>query len=251
LAAEIRDGEVAVSALAGKADVFYDLGYAAGSDSALAAAGAYDDKSLSHILRCRLGLLGARRMCTGGRGPEAQEACEETCASIGFNDVRCRADGMLICADAYLGMGRIDEAQSRLETVREEARRFGLRDVEARSCLELGRILLRQDETREAANLSEEALDIAAQLGLGQVEYLLGCADAWLAAGDQGRAAGHFERGLDAAATAVTERCPRRLGKHYVSRMKLEERLDRLSLLPGAADRQAALSAYRKTFGLK
>jgi tetratricopeptide (TPR) repeat protein len=251
LADEVRDREAAASALVGKADTFFDIGYQAGADSVLAAARAYDSNSLSHLLRCRLNLLEARRLCAGEQDSEALRLCEETCASIGLHDVRCRAVGMLTCAEANLDLGRADEAEQGIQAVREEARKYGLRDIEAQSALRLGQMLSRQGRTKEATALSEEALGIAAATGICLVDYLLGCGEAWLAAGDDAQAAGYYERALEEASLVVAEKCPRRLRQYYVSSRNLKACLDKLGRLPGSSRGESALAGYRETLGLK
>jgi tetratricopeptide (TPR) repeat protein len=251
LAGEIRDREVAVSALAGKADAFFDIGYPAGVDSVLAAVKTYDTNSLSHLLRCRLGLAEARNLRTSGKDSQALGAWKETCAAIGTNEVRCRTAGMLICAEAEVGLGRAEEAEQDLRSARQEARKYRLRDIEAASAMDLGVVLSGQGKTEEATALLEEALGIAAQLGIGQTDYLVSCGDAWFAAGAEDRATGYYERALREASSSVGEKCPRRLRQYYVSSRNLAGCLERLGGLPGAPGREATLAGYRVTFGLK
>ncbi|MFZ1947259.1 MAG: tetratricopeptide repeat protein [bacterium] len=251
LAAETRDREAAAYALLGRADAFYDIGYPAGAESVLAAASAYDRNSLSHLLRCRLGVVESRKMCSSGRGTDAVRACEEICASIGSNDVRCRALGTLLCAEAELSAGEVDGAADRFRVLVEDARRYRLCDIEAQSALGLGKALLRQGRAQEAAAQSDRALGLAAQGGLCQVDYLLACGETWLNAGGSEKAAGYWERALTEAASVVGERLPRRLKPYYVAERNLGDCLDRLGELPGASSREASLAGWRATFGLK
>jgi serine/threonine protein kinase/tetratricopeptide (TPR) repeat protein len=251
LAGEVREREVAAMALVGKAELFYQAGYAPGLDSLVAALDLYDKKSLSYQLRCRLDLLRALGMCAARRWGDAMAASDAARAAVGPNDVRSHVVSLLVRGLAAAGAGRAAQAQADLESARAEAHRYGLRDLEVRGLLALGRTLSQSGKGAEGLALCEEALQVAAETGISQAEYLLACGGAALAAGDGVKAASYYERGLAEAASVVERRCPRRLRSYYVARLSLGQHIADLSGLPGSSEREAAVRRYETTFGLK
>jgi serine/threonine protein kinase/tetratricopeptide (TPR) repeat protein len=251
LAGEIGEREVAATALVGKAELFYQAGYMPGLDSLTTALNVYDKKSLSNQLRWRLELLQALGMCAARRWGDAITASDAVFAATGPNDVRSRVISLLVRGRAALGAGRAAQAQADLASARAEAHKYGLRDLEVRGLLALGRASSLNGKQAEGLALCEEALRVAAETGISQAEYLLACGAAALVAGDADKAASYYERGLAEAASVVEGRCPRRLRPHYVARLELGRHIADLRNLPGAATREAAVRRYETTFGLK
>ena len=251
IAGEIREKELAAEALIGKAQVFFELGYPAGMDSVLGLLGAYDEATLSYQFRCHLKEAKAQRLFAAGRFAEASRACEEVVTAIGHEDVRCRGAAGLLSAEAALASDEAAEARSALRDMRADAARLGLRWLEAASLRLLAQASSKLGDGQAAVEQCDEALRIANELGLSDVDYLFTCGDARLAAGDRDGAASYYGRALDGAALALDQRCPSRLRQPYVATKDVAKYVTTLSDLLAGSPGPATMRDYRARFGLK
>jgi tetratricopeptide (TPR) repeat protein len=251
MAREIRERELAAEALIGKAQVFFELGYPAGMDSVLTALGEYDEATLSHQLKCHLKEVKAQRLFAAGRFAETRQACGEVVAAIGHEDVRCRGAAELLAAEADLASGEAAAASNALRGIHADAAASGLRWLEAAS----GRLLAQASSKlglgQAAVEQADEALKVAGELGISDVDYLFTCGDARLVAGDRDGAASYYGRALDGAVLALDQRCPRRLRQPYVGAKNIAKYITTLADLPAGTPKATSDRDYQARFGLK
>jgi tetratricopeptide (TPR) repeat protein len=251
IGAEIRERDLVANALLGKAQVWYELGYSPGLDSALAALASYDEATLSYQMRCHLAGMKAGQLYASGRLSEVPEACDRVTVAAGWGDVRCRETARALCAEAELDLGRFEEARVALESMRTDAAAYGLRDLESKSLRLLARAHLGLGIPSEAPGLSDRALGLAGRLGISRVDYLLTCGDARLAAGDREAAVGYYKQGLDLVGAPGDAECPRRAWQAYLLHKKVPDYVRSLQALASSLGREAEARGYAARFELK
>ena len=248
---EIRERELVAWALVGKAQVWYELGFSPGLDSALAALGSYDEATLSYQMRCHVSGMKARQLYASGRLSEVPEACDLVTAAVGWEDVRCREAARVLCAQAALDLGDFEEARTALESVRNDAAGYGLGDLESNSLRLLAEAHLGLKRPQEALGFSDRALELAGRLGISRVDYLLACGDARRAAGDREGAASYYAQGLDLVEATSGAECPGRARQAYLSHQKVHTYVRSLEDLLTGLGREAEGRGYAARFGLK
>ena len=251
IAGEIQDKELGANALVLKANIFYEIGYQPGLDSVLAALDTYDQAYLSHQLRCHLSVIQARGGVSARPGADLPRACGAILESIGREDVRCRGATMILCARAHMSEGRQDEAKQVLATVLSEARRLGLRDLEAESMWLLAQVLAKQGTLQEASDLAKQALAIADRLVIFDVDYLFTCGDISAAAGSRDAAATYYGRALGRAASVVEAKCPRRFKQYYLLSKDVPAFVAKLAGLLEGTGRETEVRSLKSRLGLK
>ena len=147
--------------------------------------------------------------------------------------------------------GRQDEAKQVLATVRAEALRLGLRDLEAESMRLLAQVLAKQGTLQEASDLSGQALAIADRLGISDVDYLFTCGDISAAAGSRDAAATYYGRALDRVGSVVEAKCPRRLKQYYLSSRDVPGYAAKLADLLRGTGRETEVRSLKSRLGLK
>lgn len=250
-AVETGERELAANAMLNKARVFLDIGYLGGADSALATLGPRDEAALAHQTRCYLRLTQARRACFAEQYGGAPGACAEILADVGYEDVRCRARTLALCARADLAEDRIADAVSVLDSLRTEAQRYGLLDVESEALRLLAMGLARQGKHEQAMALADDALEIARRAGTLDIDCLLTCGDVRIAAGDQDGAVLYLKEALDRAGLVLDQSCPRRARQAYLAEKHIPNYAETLGGLLAASGRGAEAAAYRARFNLK
>jgi tetratricopeptide (TPR) repeat protein len=158
---------------------------------------------------------------------------------------------MLLCARARFAMDRADEASKVLETTRDEALKYGLRDLASESLRLLAELHSKQGKPQEALRECDEALKIADDLGISDVDYLFTSGDVRFAAGDREGAAGFYGRALDQVGAVFDTKCPRRARQSYLLLKHVPDHVKGLEDLLAGTGREAEARAYKARFGLK
>jgi tetratricopeptide (TPR) repeat protein len=148
-------------------------------------------------------------------------------------------------------MDRADEASKVLETTRDEALKHGLRDLASESLRLLAELHSKQGKPQEALRECDEALKIADDLGISEVDYLFTCGDVRFAAGDHEGAAGFYGRALDQVGAVFDTKCPRRARQAYLSLKNVPGHVKGLEDLLAGTGREAEARTYKARFGLK
>jgi tetratricopeptide (TPR) repeat protein len=246
----ISQEELAVDAALGKGLLFHEIGYQPGCDSILAILDRYNESTLPFQARCRLTLSRACRTCAAGQLAETEELVGQLKDVTGTDYVRCRVRGLLVVARATVDNGTPEEAEQTLNNVIAEARRYSLRDIESEALWLLAGVLSGQGRVDAAMESCDEALGIAAALGLAQYEALVTCGDVRMKAGDDAGAAAFFTRALDEAVSVYENTCPPRLRSYYVEQKHIPHYLDLLNDLPTEAGVSPQPRDYDRIFGL-
>jgi tetratricopeptide (TPR) repeat protein/predicted Ser/Thr protein kinase len=250
-AREVGESESAVDALLGKGRLYFEVGYWAGCDSIMAEVGSINDRDLTYQTRCRLNLARARRQYTGGDLEAALKATDDLGALASDNYVRCGVEALVLSARILVDQGDYDRASRVLMDVRDRAKRYSLRDLEAQALCLLGKVRAEQGKYDDAMVLCGEGVDLTDRLGLAAYDCRVASSEVSLAAGRPERALEFLGPALDEAAAVYRDRCPARMQRTYLETKHVAEQVGEIeSILTGLGRSEDAL-AYHSRFPLK
>ena len=263
-----------VSALLGKSSLFGEVGYLPGCDSMLADLESYADRGLTYDHRLEVRLHKARLLHARGRLPEALELAHgilvdakrpeaEIEARLLLGEIALTREGAFARGKPTgnvdpqgqpLGAegetGQTVDALAELSAAAEAARTYSYRGLEAEGVRLTAHALSGQERLEDAFGAAEEALELAARLGLDEYDYLATCGDVLMAAAREAEALSFYVRALDRAATVSNEQCPPALRASYLEQKHIRTYITLVEGLNVRTGERAGLRDYRTIFNL-